>query len=372
MNLIPSPDPAGLPGPPWLFVCLLLLTQTVHVIFMNYVWGGSWFLLWLSLDRKTPWKDALYHRCLNVMPTAISTAITFGVAPLLFVQVLYGQFFYTANVLMGWLWLTVLGLVLAAFYSVYLLKTGDKSQRTNVLSNLSVRSAIHLFVAVAFTATALLITANAVLAIHPEVWSKAYTGSTLPTVWKGIEIFLPRFLHNAFGALGIAGLWVVWIATYPGGRESTEKGARSGAVMAVCATAVQMGLGFWYLFSLPSEILKRMMSLSNLASVHLLIGVLLAIPLLVVKSLLVIIPTHRILRWIASVLAVLTVMSMVTVSEGLRQLFLENRFSLSDWNVQTQAAPVVLFLLLFISAVVVLAWIAKVVHAGFEERDTKE
>ena len=49
------------------------------------------------------------------------SSLTTGVAPLLFVQVLYGHFFYTANILLGWRWLAILGVLIVGFYAVYLL-----------------------------------------------------------------------------------------------------------------------------------------------------------------------------------------------------------------------------------------------------------
>ena len=46
---------------------------------------------------------------MEVNSWAISFAITFGIAPLLFIQVLFGRFFYTATVLVAWAWLGMLG-----------------------------------------------------------------------------------------------------------------------------------------------------------------------------------------------------------------------------------------------------------------------
>ena len=40
-NLIPAFDPAGLPGPPWLFHVLLVFTFFLHLIFMNLTLGGT-------------------------------------------------------------------------------------------------------------------------------------------------------------------------------------------------------------------------------------------------------------------------------------------------------------------------------------------
>ncbi len=40
-SLIPALDPAPLPGPPWLFHVLWVLTFLIHLLFVNTVLGGS-------------------------------------------------------------------------------------------------------------------------------------------------------------------------------------------------------------------------------------------------------------------------------------------------------------------------------------------
>ena len=54
----------------------------------------------------------------------LGTAITAGVAPLLFVQILYKESFYTANLLLFHRWMAILPVLIVAFYSLYWLKSG--------------------------------------------------------------------------------------------------------------------------------------------------------------------------------------------------------------------------------------------------------
>ena len=53
-----------------------------------------------------------------------SAAITAGVAPLLFLQILYQREFYTANLLLFNRWMAILPVLIVGFYSLYLIK-GD-------------------------------------------------------------------------------------------------------------------------------------------------------------------------------------------------------------------------------------------------------
>ena len=118
---IPGLDPVGLPAPPTLFVFLQLLTMWLHVLFMNFVLGGSVLAVGLNVAAAAGRREAnpiatLIHQA---MPPMISMAVTMGVAPLLFVQTLYGPFFYSANVLMGFAWFSFVVVLLVGFYLTY-------------------------------------------------------------------------------------------------------------------------------------------------------------------------------------------------------------------------------------------------------------
>jgi hypothetical protein len=122
---IPDPDPIPLPAPAELLTFLLVLTFLLHLVPMNFVLGGS-LLMVLSYARARSAADekARHHRRLievlaRAFPAAIAFTITLGVAPLLFIQVLYGQLFFSSSILMAWPWLGVIGLLLLGYYAAY-------------------------------------------------------------------------------------------------------------------------------------------------------------------------------------------------------------------------------------------------------------
>ena len=83
-DLVPGLDPAGLPGPPWLFHVLLVLTFFLHMIFMNLTLGGTllaWFSHLRARGRADDPNGVLAGRLMGVNTFAISLAITSGVAP---------------------------------------------------------------------------------------------------------------------------------------------------------------------------------------------------------------------------------------------------------------------------------------------------
>jgi hypothetical protein len=365
MDLVPSPDPAGIPGPAWVFSFLLLFTQTIHAAFMNFTLGGSWFLVWLHVGRQTEWKGRLYDLCMGVLPIAISMTLTFGVAPLLFVQVLYGRFFYTANVLMGWFWLSILSLLVLSFYGVYVLKALAADGESEWLSNSWGRIALHLLIAMGFSSIAFMLTANTALSQSPAIWEEAYLGSTIATILGKVSFFWPRYLHNLVGSLVVAGVWIVWIANL-GGRETAEKGGRSGAALAVGASLPQMAIGVWYLFALPESVLNGLFDLKSLASTHLVSGVVVSMILFFNLSLLLVLPTHRKLRWGAAVLASAVLMAMITTSEGIRRLLLQDY--LSEPKIVPQSGPLPIFMVLLVLGGLFLAWILRLIWNAREPK----
>ncbi|HEY2760898.1 MAG TPA: hypothetical protein VGI75_09145, partial [Pirellulales bacterium] len=90
--------PFGLPWPTELYTTLYVLTFALHQALMHYVLAGSLYVAWTlafpgtgAISRsQRPIAAALR----DWMPFALGAAITAGVAPLLFVQILYQREFY--------------------------------------------------------------------------------------------------------------------------------------------------------------------------------------------------------------------------------------------------------------------------------------
>ena len=97
---IPHPDPMPLPAPVWLLRTLLLLTFFLHVLFMNCLLGGTAIALVCRMRRKSSEFSARLAGDLGqILPSVFAFTITLGVAALLFLQVLYGQFLYASSIL---------------------------------------------------------------------------------------------------------------------------------------------------------------------------------------------------------------------------------------------------------------------------------
>ncbi len=112
---LPSPDPLAYPAAPALMQGLSYLTLTLHFLAMMFTLGGAVLLLAAYARRDVPTQRFLA----TALPLGFSYLVTFGIPPLLFVQVLYGQLFYTSSVLVGGFWILVVPLLIAAYGLLY-------------------------------------------------------------------------------------------------------------------------------------------------------------------------------------------------------------------------------------------------------------
>lgn len=252
--IIPAADAVGLPAPVWLLRFLLVLTFILHVLPMSLVLGGSLIAVWTHLTDKKQEARQLVAHLAGILPSAVAFTITLGIAPLLFVQLLYGTLFYTSSILMGFPWLGTLALLLVGYYSLYIYVTGTtetgESPRTS-------RLWAGLLSTLCFLGVAYLITNNLSLMVTPYQWAQMYAAD--PSGW-GLRLpvltVLPRYLHALAVALTIAAAYIVLYGSWRArtnklddmryGREASLIGAKWLAA----ALALQAGAGLWYLSSL--------------------------------------------------------------------------------------------------------------------------
>lgn len=273
-DLIPALDAAGLPGPPWLFHVLLVFTFFLHLIFMNLTLGGTIMAFVSHLRARGRVDDpngVLAARLTAVNTYAISLAITTGVAPLLFVQVLYQQYFYSGTILLGWSWFALLVLLLIGYYAAYL----HKSFRGPWLGVSSVM----------FFAVAMVHVAVHLVHVQPDQWS-AFSVSS----WRvlGDPTYWPRLAHFVLAAVTFAALVAAWWAVRRArAGDAVETNSRIAATAwqwALWATVLLVVDGFILLALLPKPVLLGLMR-GGLATLGpLTLAIVLAVGLLVMLA----------------------------------------------------------------------------------------
>jgi hypothetical protein len=298
------------------------VTFLVHVLFMNVSLGGTVIASvhgLLARGSNTPGRR-LVRWMAGMLPASISFTITTGVAPLLFVQVLYGQFFYSATVLVGWIWLTLLVLLVIAYYAVYL----QKYEAGGGTAPTWLATAALVFLAIAGIQTLV-----NVLQLTPDRWI-AVAG-----------IFLAHL--GAERAAKEPDAFYPWVA-------------RVGIRWALVATALQVADGFWLFFTLPGPMQARLMggAIGDTALFAAAIG--LGLVVLILLSRIQEPARERGLLRAAGGLLVLTLLGMVVLRDVVRGLYLAPFIRLRELAVQTQVDLLLLFLVLFVLGLATVAW----------------
>jgi hypothetical protein len=105
------------------WLALYVLAFALHAAFVGYVVIGTGYAFVQALRGVD---DPIAARVRDRLPFMLGCAITAGVAPLLFLQLLHQRRFYTANLLLGPRWGTVVPALIAGFYALYLAKAAAR------------------------------------------------------------------------------------------------------------------------------------------------------------------------------------------------------------------------------------------------------
>ena len=273
--LVPALDTAPIPGPAWLFHVLLVATFLLHLLFVNAVLGGTLLAATASFAGKRLRPLAVLFVEMNSW--TISLAITFGVAPLLFLQVLYGRFFYSATILVARGWLGMIVLLTMAYYLNYVVK-GRLRKGGDAPLLLAVEALLFLAIAAIQVAVYL-------LQVQPALWDAA---SRNGFAILSDPTFAPRFLHFVLAAVSLAGALAMrqGIRAAEAGKDRADADAlaRFGQKAALFATFLQMADGVWLLLVLPRPVLIGLMKGGGATMGPLTLAILLGLGLLVLLA----------------------------------------------------------------------------------------
>ncbi|MFH0982734.1 MAG: hypothetical protein V2A79_14515 [Planctomycetota bacterium] len=236
--------PFGFPFPTGFYLVLYVLTLVIHVFFMNYVLVGTAYLAVRSFvgggskaaGIESP--KALILR--DWLPFALGLAITAGVAPLLFVQILYKKNFYTANLLGFHRWMSILPVLILGYYLLYWLNSRRIEQWWR---GWRIIVGVGAFTCLAWTAYSW--TENHVLSRHAEVWPELYASGSL-TYWN--PELLPRLAVWFSGAVPTMCVILAWQLCY-GERRGQFLPAgetRGTAILALAGIALSAVSGALY------------------------------------------------------------------------------------------------------------------------------
>ncbi len=344
---IPTIDPMPLPAPYWLFKILLVLTFLLHILAMNIVLGGS---LITAVAKFLSKRNELYLKLSNEIgsqiPNFLAATITLGIAPLLFVQVIYGQYFYTSSIIIGYPWFLVIILLMIGYYLFYY--THFKMKKiTSIYLTWAMMAGFLILLIIAF-----IYSNNLTLMLTPEKWLQKYQAdpSGLNLNWDENSL-IPRFLHFSIGALAIAGLYVAinGLIKWKTNNDYAKFTIRFGARWFMWFTMLQVIIGFIFLFVLPEDIMLLFIGKNIFATIILGSGIITGIASIVTASFTSLTEDPRKNAIITIILALITVILMVITRDMLRDAYLGKYFDPSQFKVKIQWDVLVLFLVIFLA-----------------------
>jgi hypothetical protein len=342
--VIPAPVPIPLPAPLWLLHVLLVFTFVLHLLAMNLLAGGVGLLAVSGyLGRRQPRHRELTRRVARVMPPVVAFTITLGVAPLLFLQLVYGQLFYTSSVMMAWAWLAVVLLVMIGYYGVYWVAMQEDESQKRGFGVIAVTALLFLVVMMIFVQ-------NMSFLQRPTDFYPRFLQTTVGNYLGSLHArTLLRYAHFLVAALALAGLGLALLAR--AWRENAPEfatWARSyGTKWFMIGTGVELAVGLGFLFSQPIDIRNLFLGGDQLATAILAVGVVLAVLAIGVapKS----IP-------LATAAIVGTVGLMAIVRFLLRRAYLNPYFDPRTLPVESQWVVFGLFVLLLVVGLAIVAW----------------
>lgn len=350
-SLIPAPDSIPVHWG-WLHF-LFILTFVLHLLCMNAMLGTGMIALVKSLKGKR--QDLPLAKEISLkLPYTIAFTINMGVAPLLFIQVLYGNFIYTSSVLMGWYWLLIIGILIIAYYSAYLFDF--KFDALGTARSVFIALCVILMLLIAF-----IFTSNITLMLTPEKWIRYFSNAGGTILNLSEPTLIPRYLHFVCASLAVGGLFLAMV-----GKVKAKKGNHHFAAMISSgmkwfsyATLVQIIIGFWFAISLPNHIILLFLGDSSLATLLFFSGLIGSGAALYFGF------NKRV--WPSAGAAIFTVVVMVVIRDMVRAAYLKPYFSLSDLKVEPQYSPMILFMVTLITGIGLIGYMLRLVTKRKQE-----
>jgi hypothetical protein len=363
-SMVPAPDPNQLPAPYWVFKLLLVVTFFLHILAMNFMLGGAVMALLARWRRiGNPYGNRIFLDVAKKVPVLMAATISLGIAPLLFVQVLYGQYFYTSSILIAWPWFLVIAFLIAAYYGFYFVS--DQGERRPRAAGRVMLFSITLVLIIGF-----IYTNNLTLSQIPSHWAQKYfsSGASGWTLNLAEPTLFPRYLHFMTAAVAVGGLllvliaWTIWKHDADYARALFQFGGKAF----MYATMAQFAIGMWFLVSLPRDLRMVFMGDNPLATALFGFGVLGSLISIFLMSAALRRNNIRLAAIAVTGITGLIVLTMCVMRDILRDAYLKPYFHPQEFAVKTQWSPLLLFLGLFLAGVVL--WFVMLKRYGFFSR----
>ena len=333
------PDYSFLSAPLWLITILHLITLTLHFAAMNFLVGGLIAILWGKFTDR--WDNPVVQKFVTLFPSALAATVTFGVAPLLFLQLVFHRQVYAASIVSAWFWLGIIGAVIVGYYLLYaasMSQTKGKGSKAAYLIG-----ALFCFIYVSAVYSSIFSMAE-----NPDLIAKLYAANQSGWVINpDIHGYGYRWLHMIFGAITVGGFFVGWLG------KNNDEAYKVGRAFFLWGTVIAGTFGTFYLISLGSH-LRSFMRTPGIWALTL--GIILSAGSL-----------HFFFKKKfvgAAAMLSISLFAMVLTRHYVRLLHLGGSFEPSSIPVRPQWGIFVLFLVFFVVAIGVIWYMVRVFVRG--------
>ena len=331
MNL---PDSAFLSAPLWLVTTLHIVTLALHFVAMNFLLGGIIIVLHAGLRKR--WAHPTLQKFVRLLPSAMAATVSLGVAPLLFLQLVYPRQAYAAAITSAWFWLNVVTAVIIAYYALY--RASFRGERTGKTSLPALGLALCGLVYVSLVYSAVFSMVE-----RPGLIRELYARDQSGLVWNpATQDYVLRWLHMILGAVTVGGFFVGLLGKDEPATYQTGKRYFVGGMLFAAVT------GIAYLVSLR-PILPSLMRTP--ASWGLTLSIVLALGAL-----------HFFFKrkfCASGIMLLVSLIGMVHARHVVRLLKLSGEFDPGQWRVAPQWGPLALFVICFVIALGVIAYMLR-------------
>lgn len=345
LSLIPSPD--IIPAPAWVFLVLDILLFGIHILLINTALGSILIILFWGLKgKKESPQNPAHDGVARKIPSLFALGINFGVAPLLFMQVIYGHLFYTSSVLMAVYWILIIPFLILAYYGAYVF--AKKSPENSLFSKTALWTAALLVLCIG-----LMFVNNMTLMTQPEKWAAYFENRRGTLLNLSDSTLIPRYLHFVAASVAVSGLFMAFLARRRMRKGMTGSDENGGAGLKIFgyATIGQVLIGMWFLITIPNNFLLDFMGRDPFPTIVFLVGFTGALGAVAAAF------ANRLRA--TGVLFAITILAMIVTRHNLRTMYLSGKFTLSGLSVSPQYGVMALFLAVLVAGIFAVCFMIK-------------
>jgi hypothetical protein len=320
---------------------------------MNTMLGIGIIALFNSFSKKND-SVSVSRQISSKLPFTIAFTVNMGVAPLLFIQVLYGQFIYTSSLLMAVYWISIVLIMLVAYYSAYLydFKFDTFGNRRSIF----IAVTVILLLTVGF-----FFSNNMTLMVMPDKWISYFNNPNGTLLNLSEPTLIPRYLHVVVSAVAVGGLFlaVFWKIKQNRSNTSYLPHIKQSMRWFNYATLSQFIIGSWFLMRLPGNIASLFMGGNSYATMLFTIGIIGTIVSLILGF------KNRV--WPCAATTIVTIAVMVLMRDQLRLAYLKPYFHPSMLETTPQYGPFFLFLVSLILGALLIGFMLRLAFQHKQE-----